>query len=81
MTDLAWTPTRERLLRSAKNGRIIRKDGDWWNTMSGRRVNAQMAEIVGLWHTRTDEDNRLRADLTEAGAAWLDTYGKNGATQ
>ena len=78
---VAWTPTRERLLRSMHRGRVVRKDGDWWNTLSGRRVNAQMAELLGLWKTGTDEDNRVRAYLNDDGQAWLDTYGKNGTQQ
>ena len=79
---IAWTPTRERLFRAIKRGFVVEHGTAVYNTVTGRKVNATVTELVAARLAKFEPkvNNRAPVTLTEAGEAWLDTYGKNGET-
>lgn len=73
------TPNRLAFAQAVKKLRVVRIDGHWWNTTTGRKADAAVAEFGHLIEPREDADGLTRAHLTNPGQEWLDTYGKNGA--
>ena len=79
------TPNRLAFARDIARGFVIQVDGQWHNSVTGRRCNAAVAEFGDLLTARTDTCGHgigvTRARLTNDGQQWLDTYGKNGPAQ
>lgn len=77
---IAWTPTRERLFRAIKRGFVVEHGTAVYNTVTGRKVNATVTELVAARLAKFEPkvNNRAPVTLTEAGEEWLNTYGKNG---
>lgn len=73
------TPNRVTFARDVRRKFVVRVEGHWHNTVSGWRVDDLMRQFGDLIEPREDAEGLTRAALTEAGEAWLDTYGKNGA--